>query len=146
MNDQTSNKLLIQRLVGVMLEIIIAGMLAVFYTEIQDTGRGFQPNPVFWKAFIVTHMTFLLVIPLFFNGRTLGMLLSKVTVASNHGKNVNVLQIFSRAILGFGPVVLTNGLWYFVSVITAVIDKKGRGWGEIVSFTTIKSKNRDDLI
>ena len=130
-----------QRFIGVGTELIIAGFLAVCYTALQDTGRGFEPNPVFWKAFIIIQMTFLIVIPLFAKGRTLAMLLTNMTVTSNNGKNPNFIQILLRAIVGFGPVVWTGGLWYLVSMIICLMDPHGRGWGEIVSYTTIKQKN-----
>lgn len=134
---------LFQRFIGVGLELSIAGVLAVFYTSLQDTGRGFEPNPVFWKAFIIIQMTFLIVIPLFAKGRTLAMLLTNLTVTSNNGKNPNFIQILLRAILGFGPVIWTGGLWYLVSLITSLMDPYGRGWGELVSYTTIKQRNPD---
>jgi uncharacterized RDD family membrane protein YckC len=130
-----------QRFIGVGLELIIAGFLAVLYTGLQNTGRGFEPNPVFWKAFIIIQMTFLIVIPLFAKGRTLAMLLTNLTVTSNNGKKPNFIQVLLRSIVGFGPVIWTGGLWYLVSLITSLMDPKGRGWGELVSYTTIKQKN-----
>ncbi|WP_342708461.1 RDD family protein [Halobacillus alkaliphilus] len=135
-----NEKNLLQRLIAAGLELMIAGFIAALYTQWQDTGRGFDPNPIFWKAFIITHFTFLLAIPLFANGRTLGMLLMNLTVTSNNGKKPNFFQIILRAVLGFGPVILTNGLWYFVSLIACLVDKKGRGWGEMSSYTTVKRK------
>ncbi|MGP4060250.1 RDD family protein [Halobacillus sp. H74] len=134
-------KFLVQRFLGAALEILFAGVLAAIYTELNDTGRGYQPNPIFWKTFIMTHLTFLLVIPLFSNGRTLGMLLTNLTVTSNNGKKLNFAQILARAFLGFGPVIVSNGLWYFISIFISLTDEKGRGWGELVSYTTIKQKN-----
>ncbi|WP_198162699.1 RDD family protein [Halobacillus mangrovi] len=132
-----------QRLIAVGLELIVAGLIAALYTEWNDTGRGYEPNPIFWRAFISTHISFLLAIPLFANGRTLGMLLTNLTATSNNGKIPNFFQIILRAVFGFGPVILTNGLWYFVSIITGLIDKKGRGWGEFVSYTTVKRKDQN---
>ncbi|WP_281975847.1 RDD family protein [Halobacillus litoralis] len=134
-------KFLVQRFLGAALEILFAGLIAVFYTELMDTGRGYQPNPIFWKTFIMTHLTFLLVIPLFSNGRTIGMLLTNLTVTSNNGKKPNFAQILARAFLGFGPVIVSNGLWYFISIFISLTDEKGRGWSELVSYTTIKQKN-----
>ncbi|WP_369793227.1 RDD family protein [Halobacillus sp. BBL2006] len=77
----------------------MAGLIAVLFTEWNDTGRGYEPNPIFWKTFIITHITFLLVIPLFANGRTLGMLLTNLTVSSNNGRKPNFVQIIVRAVL-----------------------------------------------
>ncbi|SEH64194.1 RDD family protein [Halobacillus karajensis] len=132
---------LFQRFIGAGLELLTTGALAVFYTEMQNTGRGFEPNLLFWKTFIIIHMAFLIVVPLFANGRTLAMLLTNLTVTSNSGKKPNCIQILIRALVGFGPVVLTGGFWYIVSLITSLMDSKGRGWGEIVSYTTIKQRN-----
>ncbi|WP_226579642.1 RDD family protein [Halobacillus litoralis] len=134
-------KNLFQRFIGGALELIIAGVLAAFITEMLDSGRGYNPNPVFWKAFILTHVTFLIGVPLFFKGRTLGMLLTNITVLSINGNKPNILQIIARAVLGFVPVILSNGLWYFITLFIALTDKKGRGWSEIVSCTEIKRKS-----
>lgn len=133
---------LFQRFVSGGFELLIAGLLAVLVTNFYDTGRGYDPNPIFWRSFIIIHMTFLLLIPLFAKGRTLGMLVMNFTVTSNNGKKPNLLQIVSRAVLGFGPVILTSGMWYFVSFFTGLVDPKGRGWGEIISYTTVKRKDQ----
>ncbi|WP_322786173.1 RDD family protein [Halobacillus halophilus] len=135
-----NEKNLLQRLIAAGLELMIAGFIAALYTQWLDTGRGFEPNPIFWRAFIITHFTYLLVIPLFANGRTLGMLLTNLTVTSKNGNKPHFSQIILRAVLGFGPVILTNGLWYFVSLIAGLVDKNGRGWGEMISCTTVKRK------
>ena len=68
------------------------------------------------------------------------MLLTNLTVTSKNGNKPHFSQIILRAVLGFGPVILTNGLWYFVSLIAGLVDKKGRGWGEMISYTTVKRK------
>ncbi|MYL19526.1 hypothetical protein GLW04_06450 [Halobacillus litoralis] len=121
-------------------ELIFSGILAALYTHLQDTGRGFDPNPVFWQSFIIIHLTLLVVLPLFLQGRTVGMLLTNMSVSSTDGGKPNGLQLLIRAVLGFGPVLLTNGWWLLVSVGTSILDKKGRSWGEVISFTTMQPK------
>ncbi|MBN8234799.1 RDD family protein [Halobacillus kuroshimensis] len=121
-------------------ELLISGIWAALYTYLQDTGRGFDPNPVFWQAFITIHLSTLMVLPLFLQGRTLGMLLTNMSVVSTHGGSPHVFQSMVRAVLGFGPVLLTNGWWLLVSAATSVLDKKGRSWGELISFTTMKPR------
>ncbi|MBN9653307.1 RDD family protein [Halobacillus sp. GSS1] len=135
-----SERNLFLRFIGTGLEFIVSGFLAILYTATQDTGRGFDPNPVFWKAFIIIHVSLLLVIPLLAKGRTLGMLLMHLTIETNAGKPPNFMQILIRVILGFGPVILTQGMWYWISFVTGLMDPKGRGWSEMISFTTIKWK------
>ncbi|SDO71632.1 RDD family protein [Halobacillus aidingensis] len=135
-----SERNLFLRFIGTGLELIVSGFLAILYTATQNTGRGFDPNPVFWKAFIIIHVSLLILIPLLAKGRTLGMLLTNLTIESNSGKPPNILQIFLRAVLGFVPVILTQGMWYWVSFVTGLMDSKGRGWSELISYTTIKWK------
>ncbi|RDY70085.1 hypothetical protein DXT76_15290 [Halobacillus trueperi] len=135
-----SERNLFLRFIGTGLELIVSGFLAILYTETQNTGRGFDPNPVFWKAFIIIHVALLILIPLLAKGRTLGMLVTNLTIHSNSGKPPNILQIFLRAVLGFGPVILTQGMWYWVSFVTGLMGSKGRGWSELISYTTIKWK------
>ncbi|REJ07131.1 RDD family protein [Halobacillus trueperi] len=135
-----SERNLFLRFIGTGLELIVSGFLAILYTATQNTGRGFDPNPVFWKAFIIIHVALLIFIPLLAKGKTLGMIFTNLTIESNSGKPPNILQILLRAVLGFGPVILTQGMWYWVSFVTGLMDSKGRGWSELISYTTIKWK------
>ncbi|MCA0982873.1 RDD family protein [Halobacillus yeomjeoni] len=145
METQKLSKHIPQRLIGGMFEIILSGVIGAIYTEMQNTGRGYDPNPAFWKAFLIAHLIIMIVVPLLFRGKTIGILITNMDVVSNKGKRIRYYQILSRAILGFGVVAVTHGAWFFVSMALSLMDKRGRGWSEFISHTTIKPKEEHEL-
>ncbi|GAB3800778.1 hypothetical protein GCM10028868_25130 [Virgibacillus kimchii] len=94
---------------------------------------------MYWQ---VIYLSYMMLLPLFWDGNVIGKKLSNIKVKSSHGERLTFKNMFKRELIGFYLIgILSLGTAFIVSMVMIVVREDGKGLHDLIGGTSVVEVN-----